>query len=411
MSKRPAKPYKAGGVNKASGVGKATRTAATRKGGAGTKPSKQGGAKQKPTNTSSKNVDNFWVRNGGSAQVTVDVYAGVQGIEPINGGTDQAGGNGFSNTFNLGLGGSGFGSSLSGIMSTLKSGVNIASSVKGVFDGNGSFLDKIGGMTGISKSVLSNLNISPDSDLYKQIVAGTNIVVKVAQTGRKLENVDWGNLNSIAGVLSEYTKDNDLFKISDLGVQGQFAAKIINEAVKNGIPDSFEKVASTFSNSEVLKGVLGDILPTVFSTADMNNLKGIVDWVGGEEMRSLFPGLVEEFSSLYKRNWWEDWEDDRSRYSEINGVLDSYDKDWWKTDRDESKIVSTEKLMYGSGEFGEVWRTGMQEEVSKEPGKKLLLLSQVFPATTVTQELRRHFPHVLIQENVVRVSHDDVGLF
>lgn len=400
MAKNKGGSFKPGGVNKSSGLAKATSRSAG-------KAAKKGGGKSgKPTNTKRSETDNFWIRSGGEKQTTVDIYKGqIEGINPINSGSDKAGGGGFSNTFKIGGGSLG---SFGGLLGSLKSAVNIASTAKGIFNGNGNFLDKIGGITGLSKSVLTNLNIPEDSDLFKQIVSGTNIVVQVAEHGRKLQNVDWGNLQSIAGVIAEYTGDNGLFKISDLGVEGQFAARLINEAVKNGIPDSFEKIAGAIGRSEVLKGVLGDILPTIISQSDLNNLKGVLDLLGSDEVKALFPGVVEEFSSLYKRQWWDD-SSDKDRYKEFNSVMKQYDSEWWKTKRKDGKILSTEKIMHGSAVFKDVYYLGLQEETEKD--MKLLAIFKVMRPTTVEGEIRKHFPRVLVRPNVVMAKDEDLIQF
>lgn len=349
-----------------------------------------------------KEVPNFWVDRGDGKPIAVDVYKDVKGAEALNAGGDSDGG--FANRLDTSLAKSLKGAM--GILGKVKSAVGIAATAKSIFSGNGSLLEKIGNISGLSKAVMSGLNIPEGSELYNQLTAATNVVVTVSGTARKLENVDWGNIQSVAGVLSEYTKDNDLFKISDLGVEGAFAATIINEAVRNGFPDSFEKVANTIGNSAVLKGVLGDILPTVMASSDLNNLKGMIDFMGGQEMNALFPGVVEDFTKGYKRTWWDEKESDLSRYQDFNNTMNALDTKWWLTDRATETIATVERIVYGSTEFLEVFTAGSQltpvtDETSKN--KRLLSIVSTVKAKTVEEKLKEHFPHVLFKNNSVTV--------
>lgn len=385
---------------------KSSSGGSTIKGNSNFDPKKWGGSGSATNTTIDKDKSNFWIRTADNKTITLDVY-GLDGSKStLNSGSDILGG-GFSNTFDIKIA-SALGQA-GGILGKLKTAVGIAAKAKAIYEGKGDILDKLKNVGGLTQTVLTGLNIPKGSDLYNKIVAGTNIIVKGADTVRKIKNTDWGNIQSVSKLVSEYTKDNDLFKVSDLGAEAAFCATLVNECVKNGFPDSFEKIANVVGNSTVIKNALGDILPITMSMSDLDNLGSIVKFVGGPEMRSLFPGLSESFTSMYKRSFFDD-SNDSNRFLKYHGVMDNYDTDWYLTYRGQEKILSVEKIIVGSQEFKDMYRVGSQTNFGGNNDKTLLILSTVFGKTTVMNELKRNFPNTLVKVNTMKVNRGNEDL-
>ena len=368
----------------------------------------------KPTNTTvAKDAPNFWVRRGDGKAITIDVYKDVKGIDALNAGSDSDS-NKFSNKLDLSLA-KGLKGGLS-ILDKVKRGAAIVAGVRGVLQGGGSPLDKLANISGLSKTVLTNLNIPEDSDIFKKITTATSTVVTLANTGKRIQCVDWGNIQSVSKLLADYTKDNDLFKISDLGAEAAFAATIIHEGVKNGFPNSFKAVADTISNSAVLKSVIGDLLPITTAVADLYNLKDMINYFDGE-FQTMFPNVLGDLSRQYRKDWFSD-DDDKTTYGNFIDVANVYTTEWWLTDRGKGKILNGDVLTIASDDFRNMFNNGMQAnritDIERILGKtqadkqvaldyKLLAITKVFPRSTVNQELKKHFPKTLIEHHSVIV--------
>lgn len=369
--------------------------------------SKKGNTK-KSTNTDptiDKEIVNLWVRNCKSGQIVQDKYS-IQTADAINAGTDTSGS--FSNTFNINLVSGP--EAVAGILAKVKAAVGIANQVKGVFSGNGTLLDKLKSMGGLTTSACSSLNIPQGSDLYNKLNAASNIVVTVAGTARNLKDADWSNLSTVGNILNQYTKDNELFKIKDLGAEGAFAASLINECTKNNIPNSFPKIAETLGDKTTIMNILGDILPGMVSSADMKNIKDIVDFVGSSEIKSLFPGLVDSLSKNYKKNYFDGGDTASGRYKLVNEVLDKVDDNWYQTSREDDTILSVEKIINGSDDFIDMYALGTQINVDTLGDKKLLAIVSKFKPTSVMDEIKKYFPNTMVAMNTVTVNQGNEDL-
>ena len=363
---------------------------------------KQANNKQPTNQTIDKKAANVWVRRGDSKAIAIDVYKDVQGPQPLNAGTDGSGI--FSNTFDIAFA-SGLGK-FGGILDKIKSATSMAAAAKNVFKGEGSLIDKLSNISGLSKSVMAGLNIKEGSDLFNQITAGTNMVVQGATAINRVKSTDWKNLDSVAGLVNEFTKDNTLFNIRDLGAEGAFAATIINECTRNGFPDSFSEVSKLF-DSKVIKGALEEMLPVTMAMSDLVNLNGMLDMFGGEEMKSLFPNLIEDMTSSWNREWFSS-SSDTTRYSDFSRAVDKFDDSWWRTPREAETedILSVAKIINGSDAFKDMYTTGNVTLLGSDVGndKRLLTIVNSFKPTTVMDELKKHYPYTAISNNTLSVG-------
>lgn len=359
----------------------------------------------KKSNTIDKEASNFWVRRGDGDPIAVDVYKGVKGVEALNLGGEAGK---FLNTFNLDV--SKALSSSSGLLSSITSKLGDFNQIQSVFKSNGNILDKLGSVSGLTRGVLSNLNIPKDSTLFKDILNSKDMIVSIAEKGRLIKDVDWGNISSIANVVSEFTGTKDLFKITDLGAQGAFASELLNECIKNGFPNSFEKIAGAIGNTTLVKSIVSDVLPSIISTSDLSNLKGIVNFFSKGELNSLFPGLVDNVSRFYKRNWFDFDTDDVTRFGQFNDTMDSLDDNWWRTYRATTQISSVERIINGSDAFKNMYHTGLQVNNKSAKDRATLAVIKVVRPTTVMRELRKHFPDTVIKDNTILNKTEDLDL-
>ena len=351
-----------------------------------------------------KDAPNLWVRRGDSNTVTIDIYKDIKGADALNAGTDSDGV--FSNTVDLGLA-KGVSKGM-GILGKVKQATGMAYKIQSIFKGGGNVFDKIGGLTGLSKDLTGALNIQEGTELYRAIQEGSNIISKGSGVAAKVKNTDWSNLDSIAGFANAVSGDNELFKITDLSAQGKIFASVVNEMTKNGFPDSFSEIAKGLE-SDVVKNMLGDVFPVTMALGDLGNLSGMVDYFGGPEINSLFPSIASDFSKGYDRQWWSGEEDDYSRYTQFNTVMDKVDPVWYKTDRAADTIFSLEKLSNASNTFKDMYYLGNQM-VSDSDSKKLLGILKYVDTNGVLKVLAKDFPKTLITSNSVTVHDDNTDL-
>lgn len=351
-------------------------------------------------NEINKDTPNLWVRRGDGKPITVDVYNGVKSSDPLTSGGD-AGGK-FSNTFDLGL--AKYVAKGAGYLNTIRKGIGFVSKAQSIFKGQGSLLDKVVGITGMSKDAASLLNISPDSTLYKNIMEGANVITKGSQFVGRAAKTDWKNLDSIAGFANSLSKDNELFKIKDLGASAQLFAGVVNEMTKNGFPDSFSKIAGAIGDSTVINGMLKEVLPVTMAMSDIKNLKGIADYIKGPEMNSLFPGVVKSFSKQYDKKWFSEKDQHNVLvYKEITAVYDKINPDWYHTQRGEDKIFSLEEVIGGSKTFKNIFIIGSQMAQSSDD-KKMMALLNVFKESPVMVTLNKDFPKTHVKNNSISIN-------
>lgn len=177
---------------------------------------------------------------------------------------------------------------------------------------------------------------------------------------------------------------------------------------KNGFPDSFSEIAKGLE-SDVVKNMLGDVFPVTMALGDLGNLSGMVDYFGGPEINSLFPSIASDFSKGYNRQWWSGEEDDYSRYTQFNTVMDKVDPVWYKTDRAADTIFSLEKLSNASNTFKDMYYLGNQM-ASDSDSKKLLGILKYVDTNGVLKVLAKDFPKTLITSNSVTVHDDNTDL-
>ena len=359
-----------------------------------------------PTNTSvNKDTPNFFVQRGDGKPVVVDQYKDIKGAKVLNNNETDA-----ANTFNTQLG-----KALTkgnDLLKKVQKVVGVAAKAKSAFKGGGNVLDKLSGISGLSKDLLSGFGVQPGSPLYTAVINGENIVVKGAQAANRVRSTDWHNVDSIAKLLNHFSGDNELFKIKDLGAQAGFVATAVNEATKNGFPNSFAEVTKLLEN-DVVRRAVNDILPVSIEMSDLKNIKSIVDTMGSAEMRSLFPGLVEQVSHGWEKQWLDSdasKDNDSKYYSDMKDTFKAYDEKWYLTDRKEAEIPNLEKLLGASDSFTETFINGLTNDASASKDEKLLLLAKHFNPTTVLGELQKRFPKTVVKTNTFTLDVQD-GIF
>lgn len=360
----------------------------------------KGNNASKPTNTSvNRDTPNFFVQRGDGKPIVVDQYKDIKGAKVLNNNeTDKA------TTFNTDLG-----KALTkgnDLLKKVQKVVGVAAKVKSAFKGGGNVLDKLAGVSGLSKDLLSGFGVQPGSPLYTVVTNGENIVVKGAQAANRVRSTDWHNADSIAKLINHFSGNNELFKIKDLGAQAGFVASVVNEATKNGFPNSFAEVTKLLEN-DVVRRAVNDILPVSISMSDLKNIKSIVDTMGSAEMKSLFPGLVEEVNKNWNKQWLSDdasKDSDDKYYSDIKSTYKAYDEKWYLTDRKNEEILSVEKLLGASDNFTETFTNGLSNDSTATKDEKLLLLAKHFSPTTVLADLQKRFPKTVIKTNTFNVD-------
>lgn len=204
----------------------------------------------------------------------------------------------FLTSFNTGLA-----DLMSGAKSVLDFTKNAISKIKEVKQkiDNKDWTGMLSSVTGGLTPMLKDLGV--DASIIEKMQDINNIVVKVGSAYQRIDNTDWKDVNSILGLVSHFTKDNELFGLNNLGGQVASLLESINVLSSKGIPN----LLSTFRNFEGLANdfnSLFDLSRRSYAYAERDSnldlLSEIADIIGIEALLTIDGFIPQRFLENFK---------------------------------------------------------------------------------------------------------------
>lgn len=309
----------------------------------------------------------------------------------------------------------------------LKSALNTVNDVKKILNSSNAAERLLALAPQLKSTLKSTTGIEISDALIGQVQAAGSLMVGAGNAYRQVKATDFSNAHAVGKLLNEYTKDNALYKISDLGATAELTAGLINIATKNGIPNSLEALTANIIDTGLVRQIASRTIPDTVLMCDLMGISTIVDRLGEQAISDLMPNAL---SSVFK-NWaggnfcarstsdgasYSDTKTKVATFLELIAVLDKADPNWrWHTRKyiNAQNQVSTERVISvvtateQSGDMEELLMTGVRAAAKTDLTTKMLALSTVFKGYTVAGELAKHFPKTVTRNAVVSTSNTD----
>lgn len=354
-----------------------------------------------------KPTKNVFVTDGNAELKAIDPYD-ESGANPINSLKDSV---------------SGVGDSVKGALKTAKEyikvgqvyvakgraiyqkGMQYKRAYDAINNGKGSMINRIIGNNKLIKGALNDAGYGDVSDnsITKWIDSNAPTMLKYENAYYQVKTANLNDQRQVANLLNRYSTDKALFDFKDMGADVALGARLVNDATRYGIPNSFSTVVSTFDNSKAIQGLANASLPAGITYSDFKLVEDINRTLGDAAVLSSNPNIVRQFSEAYNRPWNSPAGQDRNNYNNVIGMYKQVDPGWNTSTRVTSDgpqtVVDFSKLNTGSAEFISMVESGAQSLPKDVPlEERLLAMMRHMPARTVRSDIARHWPDVVVNK-------------
>lgn len=228
--------------------------------------------------------------------------------------------------------------------------------------------------------------------MVKNIPLRSDMICTVNDIKAKINSSELKNVESIGRLVNEISKTN-IFKAKDNSALAGILGTVIGTASRIGIPDSYNSIASTITDTKLLLSVTKIALPQVIDSSNMATLKSISRSPIGKLIESLSPGTIKSISKSYKFPQKTD-KKNREDFDLVNVLQTVYSlkNDWGKTARGRNETISSlMEIQDGSNDFKKLL---LSQTRNLDDSNKHYGFAASVKRTSVRQAIKKDFPTV-----------------
>lgn len=211
--------------------------------------------------------------------------------------------------------------------------IDIASSAKGPFkDLSAGVQDKVFGAFGFSSETSGDI----------RSLIGDSISI--------LNTSDIKDARGITDILNSLTGNSKLAKLFDLEAEMALYGGILGEAIRLGIPDAIDIIATKFSDDRTMHAVLSDNLRLSATSGDLRSVSRIVAKIGPDSAIAQVPDLIDIILMGYSFQMSDGVVDYTAKSAELIALLVLINPQWDKYKRNGVYIVNLSPFAYASGD-------------------------------------------------------------
>lgn len=231
------------------------------------------------------------------------------------------------------------------------------------------------------------------SNLYNEY---KDTIVKVGNVARTVASSDLSSIDGIAKMVNKISGDPNGLFIEDQDGIAAFTVGLIHDATKYGVPNSFDAVANTIENSDLMMKVCNGVLPIAVEAGDIRMLRSINQKMGQGNLLSVAPGILSDFNERYSSPLLQDTQE---LLGDFNVLMETYKEinvDWKYRARVSNETGTTDNILNGMVlvDSSEDMKTLFEAGAVASPEgteEKLLLIAQG-RESNVYMDLRRMLP-------------------
>lgn len=244
---------------------------------------------------------------------------------------------------------------------------------------NSNTLQKLGKKaTGMATTIANSMGLTPE------------LVNKIkVSIGGAVSYIGGDNLPAVREYLDiagDLINDSDLTQFFDIEAEASVLSGVLGQGYEYGMPDILDTVRNTGRYDDLsLKAAAKSISPIAIASGSIKGVKSLLDFVTVDDVLGESPNAVKDIASNFKLPEGTTPDEYPALGSELGGVLEQFDQNWYKVKVGEREVVNYDVLSQVSEDAKKVF-------MLNETYRPILMTAPFYQPSSVKELAKTLYP-------------------